>query len=738
MTSKVKELVIPLDAFCEGLVLTIYGKDSSMLNHQPDAEMYGESEWQLAESEEYDFEFSDGAFTFEELPGIIRHNNKRTWQGLLRPGNYTGTLCLNIIGIKPGNFPLYLEIRSKKISYRSDYRFMLESITEYCTELLMQHTSPVTHNFETNHAIDSSTLYQRFSFVKSIVRSDEFSEALHRIVLFPITRYRTHSEKRTITSVHRFGRQEIRQLSKGSKRVSTNETLTIETAPEHIFSGKEIETVDIHENRFVKYALEQFLFFCEDVERKVPNTRTGKEAKEVILFLEEQLRHDLFRSVSRPTNLKLNSPVLQRKEGYREVLRIWLMFDLAAKLVWKGGDDVYAAGKRDIATLYEYWVFFVLLDAIQKVFNISTISLFDLVGPTDDGLGLKLKKGKHTAITGVSIAGERHLTIRFSFNRSFQYSPYPQGGSWSRSFFPDYTLSIWPEGMRSEEAEEQEMIVHLHFDAKYKLDHLSSKQLESDNQQKRFKREDLLKMHAYRDAIRRTAGAYIIYPGDIHYETLGFKEILPGLGAFTIRPCRDDSGSKQLERFFVDIREHLMNRVSQREQLAAYFQAVYTKEPKVLNTYIPEFDHLRERLIPDKTTVLIGYYKSTAHIDWCEQRGLYNFRIGSGKSALPLTPEAIGARYLLLYSKESYTSELWEIIGPPQFWSKDDLIESNYPNKPSQDKYLVLPIQKPKIPWSKGLCWDVTQFDKAQEHIQLKYPFHVTLTELMRRAIPIK
>src|SRR5829696_8253469 len=32
----------------------------------------------------------------------------------------------------------------------------------------------------------------------------------------------------------------------------------------------------------------------------------------------------------------------------------------------------------------------------------------------------------------------------------------------------------------------------------------------------RSKREDLLKMHAYRDAIRRSAGAYVLYPGDQH------------------------------------------------------------------------------------------------------------------------------------------------------------------------------------------------------------------------------
>jgi len=46
------------------------------------------------------------------------------------------------------------------------------------------------------------------------------------------------------------------------------------------------------------------------------------------------------------------------KIGYREVLRVWLMFDLAAKLFWQGGEDVYSGDKKDVAVLYEYWLIF--------------------------------------------------------------------------------------------------------------------------------------------------------------------------------------------------------------------------------------------------------------------------------------------------------------------------------------------------------------------------------------------
>src|SRR5690606_16396427 len=183
-----------------------------------------------------------------------------------------------------------------------------------------------------------------------------------------------------------------------------------------------------------------------------------------------QLHHSIFKEISRPTTLKLNSPVLQRKEGYREVLRVWLMFDLAAKLIWTGGDDIYAGGKKDIATLYEYWLFFKLLELFQQIFNINPKDISELIKETSDGLNLQIKQGKYTALKGVYDSGFRKLNVRFNYNRSFSgKNTYPASGSWTTTLRPDYTLSFWPHGIKEKVAEKQELVVHIHFDAKYKV-----------------------------------------------------------------------------------------------------------------------------------------------------------------------------------------------------------------------------------------------------------------------------
>ena len=149
------------------------------------------------------------------------------------------------------------------------------------------------------------------------------------------------------------------------------------------------------------------------------DSRLYNEAMLVSNKLEVFLQHNLFKEVSRPTTLKLNSPILQKKAGYREVLKTWLMFNLAAKLTWQGGEDVYSAGNKNIAKLYEYWLFFKLLDAVKETFAIDSDEYKKLIKQTNDKLGLQLKEGRQIALSGTHISHERELSIKFSYNKTF-------------------------------------------------------------------------------------------------------------------------------------------------------------------------------------------------------------------------------------------------------------------------------------------------------------------------------
>lgn len=173
------------------------------------------------------------------------------------------------------------------------------------------------------------------------------------------------------------------------------------------------------------------------------------------------------------------------------------------------------------------WVYFRLLDIVADTFKLNKPPADSLIAETADGFGLMLKSGKYIAIEGVYNSPARRLNVKFSYNRTYVRDGtdpernYPAGGSWTRQMRPDYTLTLWTEGFSEEEAEIQKLIVHVHFDAKYKVEDLTrlfgdDSGLDEEKEEQRqgiYKRADLLKMHAYRDAIRRTAGAYVLYPG---------------------------------------------------------------------------------------------------------------------------------------------------------------------------------------------------------------------------------
>ena len=92
--------------------------------------------------------------------------------------------------------------------------------------------------------------------------------------------------------------------------------------------------------------------------------------------------------------------MLQRKEGYREALQTWLMFDMAAKLSWKGGEELYKAGKKNEAVLYEYRLYFRLIDIVGKVFQIEEKSKEKLIQKDKDSINLGLWQGKVQLING--------------------------------------------------------------------------------------------------------------------------------------------------------------------------------------------------------------------------------------------------------------------------------------------------------------------------------------------------
>ena len=745
---QVEQFFIPI---CPGVKLLVYSSGAPLFVDDYAAD-YGESCWQLLEGKEYEYELVDDSlnepadWSLEGPVSMIQKNPRHKNRGVITTGIYVGTAHFKAVktGANEG-VPVDFEVLSVKTSYRSDYRHMLSDITSYYTDLVMQQGSPVTQKFEVDYDTPQHTLYQKFAFVKSIIEDDQFDEAIHKIVTNPVRKWAETTVERHIESVKKLSKNSLRQIVTRNDRVPYSGVIKgLDSLPRYITVSHKTDSVDTPENQFVKYVLTSFYGFCSSLgTKKNATAQLRLEIDAVCNILAGYMNGLFFKDVSNPSQLNLGSPVLQRKEGYREILQAWLMFDLAAKLTWNGGDDVYEAGKKNVAVLYEYWLFFKLMECVSEVFNVPAAEKKCLISKDADGINLELRQGHTKMIHGMTTAGNRRLNISLYYNRTFSYTnDIYSSGSWTMNMRPDYTLSIWPGEFSEAEAEREDAIVHIHFDAKYRLDRIiiedkeidleaEEKELQEEKENREidiYKRGDLLKMHAYKDAIRRTGGAYVLYPGTEKKIRKGFHEIIPGLGAFCIAPGHEDEQIPALKRFLRDVFIHFMDRNSQREKVAIAEHDIYSSEPEPFYEMFPE--PYGNSVFADTVAVLVGCYKSKEHLQWILEKGKYNIRFGGEREgAIELKESYLKARYLLLYNPDDFSDlRIMKIIKDnPTIINEKAMAEMGYPDPTPNQMYMVYDVSVDAVePELYNRPWTIEPFVKDKNGA----PIIVTYTNL--------
>jgi predicted component of viral defense system (DUF524 family) len=475
-----------------------------------------------------------------------------TW--LLETGANAGLLRIDLVD-KDNHVigAAWTEVHSLKLDEREHYRAMLNDISERMLGLLHDLRSSSTTTLVTAWRSEPGALQQQLAFLCEAVEAPAFHHAIQRILNAP---HRDMQSEPATQSINRPIKQNaafVRQMSSVSQRmpVPANHTLAahVRSVPARITATRDIDDFDTPPNQFVKFALEHTRNFLSHaasvlraggVEWQMPAMRATRCER----VIAQWLSHSLFANLSSLRKVPMNSAVLQRKAGYREVLRLWLRFGAGAQLAWDAADELFHAGKRDTAQLYEYWLFFQLLDWFCMRFDVAQPPAQSLVEHSANGWTLRLKHGEASPpIIGTS----NGMQAQFQYNRTFA-APCE---SWTQSMRPDFTISFWPASMTQDEAAAQGRLMHLHFDAKYRVDKPSDMLGERGPT-----REDLLKMHAYRDAIHHTAGAYVLFPGRGEPALLRRDdESMPSLGAFGVMPAHSAQGIAQVDALIDDALE---------------------------------------------------------------------------------------------------------------------------------------------------------------------------------------
>jgi predicted component of viral defense system (DUF524 family) len=664
---------------------------------EADAREHGETTVQLREAERYEYEVGSGNGADLRLRCSLSSRRRSLGKfgkpdaGLIETRSYCGTLLLELVegevdDGKPAVASALIDVRSVKMEYRTEYRGMLRRLADELAGLVADARSSAKIGFWSSfeERTDEGWLQIQLELLRETLDSADFSAALQRILSFPHERLSTVRDSLSSDQPIRWTPSAIRQLAACNPRRTVpashplRSTPGLDTVVERVLVPRKSLDVDTPENRFVKFALGEFRAFLTHAQGVFESCAgwgaSAALARRLAEAVEDWLGRGLFRELGEMNFAPMGSPVLQRKAGYREVLRWWLRFRTAADLSWEGGEDLFRAGQRDVASLYEYWLFFELLEWFCRqcrAGNRPTVE--ELVEGLEQGSpNLRLKKKMEVGPFVGTFAGQsRRLNARFAYNRRFEVTKERhEGGSWTRRLHPDYTLTFWPEYLTEEEAEQRELLVHVHFDAKYRVEEIEglfgTEEADDadDEEEGNYKRQDLLKMHAYRDAIKRSQGAYVLYPGRANapVKFIGFHEILPGLGAFGVAP--DENGAAQgmesLEQFLHEVLTHLSNRTTAQERVSYHVSEAYTVKDdpvpygklKLPETDIYGVDY--RALPPAEHMVLVAWYRNEAQKRLAEaENGFAYVRLGRRAGAFHVHPNLAHVRHVLLRTDDS-------------------------------------------------------------------------------------
>ncbi|NFL97247.1 DUF2357 domain-containing protein [Clostridium botulinum] len=501
-------------------------------------------------------------FTNISLDSVFAREDKRYWieekdsnnmmitkvVGRLNFKNHVGLADLSL-GEKE---KLFIEVITYKLNYYEDFKNLLDSIADQIVDLVLQVGEATGVSFETDFERKSED-YIKIIYLRQMFEDERLKHSLEAIRRNPHAKLNTEHYKVKLANLKNPDIYLI--ASKGAfleyrlEGPLANKFLGY--TPNKLFETDKNETYDTPENRYIKNFLEDILWDCQrivnSIEKRFDNGRKISIKWQAILnevngwinIIYEWLSQSFWKDIGMMQYIPSNSQVLQKREGYRNVLKLDLKYQLAIKLQWNiellfNKDYGYI---KPIYELYEIWCFFKLREVLVSLFGIEKETNLWCIDKRQ--LGINLKKGISSKLEFDGEYNNRKIIIKLYYNRLFKGKENSKVCSYSIDFKPDYSLNI--------QIPDKDVNVFIHFDAKYSF-HVNMCNDKEDNLYT-AKRIHLEKMHAYKDAIRNSIGAYILYPGNLMRIFSECENSLFGVGAFPLKPNTDIDEKNNVENF---------------------------------------------------------------------------------------------------------------------------------------------------------------------------------------------
>lgn len=460
----------------------------------------------------------------------INFHRKDIYGGILNFTSYAGKSFFDVEVDGVSSWKCPFEVRSKKINYLDHYSAMIGDLAQAATSLILDENSPLHRPLDFKKRV-KKTFYEDFMFLEYIFRPENLLNAYGHIRHDPHSLLVSYNENVPVSRASSVGESSLIDMASTPENLIKTNDLPPDWPvemdnhmPHHLNQQNYRDNVDNPENRFIKY----FLYLLQElVEEMVvyvdKNNAGGYPADKIRKYqeiIQEYVSDGWLQDVGDMNYFPSNSQVLQKKEGYREILNYFLIFEFSFNFQFEEVTDEIKGYQKKLSELYEYWCYLKILEILSKMSNIpEKYSIFDL---SKKDWSIKITRGIESRNKFHIKIEDQDLEVFLEYNPRFHKSN-DDYHSYSLDFYPDYTITVKNDFKR----------FFLHFDAKYKLN------------KDKFKNEDVYKMHTYKDALKGTRGAYVLYPGkkDKIYREIE-EDVVPSVGAFPLTPGWSDGENK--------------------------------------------------------------------------------------------------------------------------------------------------------------------------------------------------
>ncbi len=568
---------------------------------------------------------------------------------------------------------------SPKLDTKDDYNHILAEINAHYNEIVFQYLTLTLQNLQRGGKSDNDVVW--LSIFRNIAK--DYEKWVRFIVNKPHLRQTREVRHDRADRIKRWSLQMAERFA----QVEAEDRLERE-----YFRHEEIiHTHNTRENRFVKFTLDRIskrlssivaTIKAQNAQAKEADKIADSEIAELdgyVGSLRRLANSPLLRNL-RGEPLRSESMVLQKRNGYAQVYKYWLLLQKGIELF----EGANAIGVRPIWELYELWCFLKMRQMTADILGLHfgnpeeiREDPMPMVRPFEDNTQ------EHKVFYHCADGSMVRLLYQHKYNRKSG-----EAHTATTENRPDIVLTIVkPDGFE---------LTYL-FDAKYRLlddnklnDNEDREELAAANGADTPPSDAINQMHRYRDAIyygsdnqthaaKEIIGGYILFPGRGDNESVRkrffYKSIeTVNIGAFPLLPDASDPSNEGtlLFEFLTKIltapsvNDHLRDAIPQKG-----LQYVSTEQPT------------------PQDLVLVGYYK-TKQLPIIKERRLYYVPAALGKGSINLVSGFEKTKYLLLHHDKKRV--LVRLCGEgPKFFPKSALEALGF--SPAGDYFLVFEIK---------------------------------------------